>query len=179
MASIFNLLTLYVNSTLTSCFSNLLLLFYSTTSATCGRAYGISIMVDTLYIPCNCYVGMSTACGHACTRYEVYKVRVELTYNVKRLNIDANIWLLLCTLHILYPTTSATCGRAYGISIMVDTLYIPCNCYVGMSTACGHACTRYKVYKVRAIYCHFQTCYLNFVVSSSPAILISSRRCIL
>ena len=49
---------------------------------------------------------------------------------------------------------------------------------VGMSTACGHACTRYEVYKVRAIYWHFQTCYLNYIVSSSPGILISSRRCI-
>ena len=61
--------------------------------------------------------------------------------------------------------------------LMEDTLYIPCNCYESMSTACGHACTRYEVYKVRAIYWHFQTFYLNFVVSSSPGILISSRRC--
>ena len=78
--SIFNLLTLYVNSTLTSCLSNLLLLLYFTESATCGRAYG---------------------------RYSVY------------------------TLQLL----------------------------------CGH------------VNC-FQTCYLNFVVSSSPGILICSRRCI-
>ena len=62
--------------------------------------------------------------------------------------------------------------------LMEDTLYIPRNCYVGMSTACGHAYTRYEVYKIRAIYWHFQTRYLNFVVSSSPGILISSRRCI-
>ena len=65
--------------------------------------------------------------------------------------------------------------------LMEDTLYIyPATAMwgVGMSTACGHACTRYEVYKVRAIYWHFQTCYLNFVVSSSPGILIFSRRCI-
>ena len=61
---------------------------------------------------------------------------------------------------------------------MEDTLYIPCNCYVGMSTACGHACTRYEVYKVRAIYWHFQTCYVNFEDTSYPGIIISSRRCI-
>ena len=62
--------------------------------------------------------------------------------------------------------------------LMEDTLYIPCNCYVGMSTACGHACTRYEVYKARTIYWHFQTCYLNFVVSSSLGTIIFSRRCI-
>ena len=62
--------------------------------------------------------------------------------------------------------------------LMEDTLYIPCNCYMGMSTACGHACTRYEVYKVRAIYWHVQTCYLNFVVSSSPGTIIFSRICI-
>ena len=78
-----------------------------------------------------------------------------------------------------YSTLQSTLLQVQHVGVrMKDTLYIPCNCYVGMSTACGHACTRYEVYKVRSIYWHFQTCYLSFVVSLSPGTLIFSRRCI-
>ena len=84
--------------------------------------------------------------------------------------------MLTLLLHLVFRTFYyySTLLQVQHVGVLIgDTLYIPCNCYVGMSTACGHACTRYEVYKVRAIYC-----YLNFVVSSSPGTIIFSRRCI-
>ena len=89
--------------------------------------------------------------------------------------------MLTLLLHLVFRTLYyySTLLQVQHVGVLMeDTLYIPCNCYVGMSTAYGHACTRYEVYKVRAIYWHFQTCYLNFVVSSSPGTIIFSRRCI-
>ena len=68
------------------------------------------------------------------------------------------MWACLWKIFCIYPATAMWA----------------CQLLVGMSVHC----TRYEVYKVRAIYWHFQTCYLNFVVSSSRGILIFSRRCI-
>ena len=86
--------------------------------------------------------------------------------------------MLTLLLHIVFQTLyyHSTLLQVQHVGVLMeDALYIP---YVDISTACGHACTRYEVYKVRAIYWHFQTCYFNFVVSSSTGTIIFSRRCI-
>ena len=75
--------------------------------------------------------------------------------------------MLTLLLHIVFQTLyyHSTLIQVQHV-LMEDALYIP---YVGISTACGHACTRYEVYKVRAIYWHFQTCYFNFVIIQVPS----------
>ena len=49
------------------------ILFFEPSTITLLQVQHVGVLMqDTLYISCNCYVGMPTACGHACTRYAVY-----------------------------------------------------------------------------------------------------------